>query len=96
MSANAIEEDDRLKKEYVTWLNEHLAGAKVHYEELCKLDDHEHSIGGKSVYYEQAHQMFGYIAALEKCIRQATGNDKGSSKSMTTKPGSKPKAGSGH
>lgn|GEM_PF-3464738 len=55
---------------YETWLKEHLTAAKVHYTELCKLDDKELAQGDSSEYYEQAHQMFGYIAALEKCVKQ--------------------------
>lgn len=55
---------------YAKWLTEHLKAAKVHYTQLCKLDDAEAKKGGSSEYYEQAHQMFGYIAALETCIKQ--------------------------
>jgi hypothetical protein len=55
---------------YEIWLKEHLTAAKVHYTELCKLDDKELAQGDSSEYYEQAHQMFGYIAALEKCLKQ--------------------------
>ena len=54
------------------WLKEHLRQAVVRYEEICKLDDEEYEAGGSSEYYEQSHQMFGYIAALEKCLREAT------------------------
>ncbi|MCM2323248.1 MAG: hypothetical protein NDJ90_08290 [Oligoflexia bacterium] len=58
---------------YPEWLAEHLAAAKVHYNELCRLDDEEYAKGGSSEYYEQALQMYGYIAALETCQKQVGG-----------------------
>ena len=56
--------------QYEKWLKVHLSKAKIRYTKLCKLDDKELAKGGNSVFYEQAHQMFGYIAALEKCLKQ--------------------------
>ena len=55
---------------YQKWLKGHLKAAMVHYNQLCKLDDQEQKTGGSSEYFEQAHQMFGYIAALETCLKQ--------------------------
>ena len=53
-------------------MEEHLRGAIVRYNELCKLDDEETAKGSEnSEYYVLAQQMFGYIAALEKCLKQA-------------------------
>ncbi len=59
--------------DYRAWLKQHLDEAKVHYEEVSRLDDQESAIGGTSEHYEKAHQMFGYIAALEKCLREFDG-----------------------
>ena len=59
---------------YRSWLKKHLAEAKLRYDEVCKMDDDEQSAaGGTSEHYEKAHQMFGYIAALEKCLRELDG-----------------------
>src|SRR5690606_24903035 len=61
-----------MKQDYLGWLDEHLTQAKARYEELCRLDDLEEASGGDAtVYYVQAQQMFGYVAALEKCQREA-------------------------
>lgn len=57
-------------EEYRKWLKQHLNEAKTHYLEVCKLDDRESSVNGSSEYFEKAHQMFGYIAALEKCLKE--------------------------
>lgn len=65
-----------MDKQYIDWLSGHLDAAKVRYEELCELDDKEQAINGESAYYEQAHQMFGYIAGLEKCLREAKASGK--------------------
>lgn len=61
-----------MSEPYSEWLRQHLKEAMMRYDEVCKLDDHENAIGGTSEFYEQAHQMFGYIAALEKCLKQAS------------------------
>jgi hypothetical protein len=55
---------------YSDWLGTHLKGARAHYARLCQKDDREFKKGGSSEYNELAHQMFGYIAALEACERQ--------------------------
>jgi hypothetical protein len=61
---------------YQQWLEEHLAAAKARYTELSELDDRAEAENGSSEYYEQAHQMFGYIAALEKCLREVKASDR--------------------
>ncbi|MCM2279090.1 MAG: hypothetical protein NDJ89_13525 [Oligoflexia bacterium] len=85
------------KISYQQWLAEHLEAAKVHYNELCKLDDEEYAKGGSSEYYEQALQMYGYIAALETCLKQAGGGAgrKAAPKSVAKKKATKKKAGKG-
>lgn len=64
-----------MQKNYVQWLTEHLEGAKARYEELNSQDEQEEAEGVNSGVYEQAHQMFGYVAALEKCLKEATGKE---------------------
>lgn len=60
---------------FEAWLREHMRQAVVRYEELCVLDDQVVETGGEtSEYYEQSHQMFGYVAALEKCLKEVTGD----------------------
>ncbi len=64
----------KTEAKFEAWLREHLRQAVVRYEELCELDDREVATGGEnSEYYEQSHQMFGYVAALEKCLKEVTG-----------------------
>jgi hypothetical protein len=63
--------DKPVTTRFEEWLKDHYAQAKVRYDEVCKLDDAENAQNGSSAYYEQAHQMFGYIAALEKCLKEA-------------------------
>jgi hypothetical protein len=56
---------------YIVWLTEHHRGAVERYEELCRLDDQEQAAGESTEYYTQVQQMFGYVAALEKCLKEA-------------------------
>jgi hypothetical protein len=76
-----------MSSNYRAWLKQHLEEAKVHYVEVGRLDDQEAAVGGSSEHYEKAHQMFGYIAALEKCLRELD-----LAEGATSKPGAKPAA----
>lgn len=56
--------------DFEAWLNDHYQQAVARYEKLSDQDDEEESRGENSGVYEEAHQMFGYVAALETCLKE--------------------------
>ena len=52
---------------YREWLENHLKEATAEFNRVQALDD---EVGNDEDLYEKVHQMWGYLAGLEKCLKQ--------------------------
>ncbi|OFZ21008.1 MAG: hypothetical protein A2X94_06650 [Bdellovibrionales bacterium GWB1_55_8] len=52
---------------YRIWLSKHLQEATAQFKKLQAEDD---QTGDNRDLYEQVHQMWGYLAGLEKCLKE--------------------------
>ena len=61
---------------YKAWLEKHLADATLEYNRAQAADE----AGGDDDSYEQVHQMWGYLAGLEKALKEFKAFEKGNLK----------------
>ena len=53
--------------QYQAWLKQHLKEATAEYKRIQKLEKKQET---NRDLYEQVHQMWGYLAGLEKCLKE--------------------------
>ena len=56
-----------MSQNYRSWLEKHLHEATIEYERIQKLEDENED---DRDLYERVHQMWGYLAALEKSLKE--------------------------
>ena len=57
----------RKKNAYLTWLKKHLKEATSEYKRIRSLED---KADNDANLYDRVHEMWGYLAGLEKCLKE--------------------------
>lgn len=65
---------------YRVWLETHLKEATAEYKRIQALEDDNDE---DRDLYERTHQMWGYLAGLEKCLKEFTLSEKGKPQSAS-------------
>lgn len=65
-----------MKETYRQWLEQHLHDAEKEYKRIQGLDDNNDE---DRDLYERVHQMWGYLAGLEKCLKELKSHSKAKS-----------------
>lgn len=63
---------------YRAWLQKHLEEALLEYNRIQELEE---AVGTDEELYDRVLQMWGYLAALEKCLKELDAQSQGQASS---------------